>query len=1048
MFKWILENSLRNRLLVIIGALVLMAYGAFTLSRTPVDVFPDLNKPTVTLMTEAGGMAAQEVEQLISFPLETAMNGLPNVESVRSVSSAGLSFIYVTFDWSTDIFRARQMVSERLSSLEEGLAPGVTPTMGPISSVMGEIMQIAIPIGAKPGKDTSGKPPLSAMDTREYADWVLRPRLMAIPGVAQVIPIGGEVRQFQVQPSTSRMGELGVTADNLDAALKNFSANTSGGFLELNGREYLIRHLGRTSRLDDLRNLPLTVRGGQPILLHQVADVRFAAAIKRGDAGFEGMPAVILGVQKQPTADTIALTQAIESALADMKGSLPAGMSEPQVTFRQANFIEASIHTLQGKLIGAAVFVAVILFFFLGTLRPLVIALTAIPASIFVTGLVFHYFGMSINTMTLGGLAIAIGGLVDDAVVDVENIMRRLKEDRARDPGKHLNPLQIVAKASMEVRSAILYATVIIVLVFMPMFALPGMEGRLFVPLGIAFIVSTLASLLVSVTVTPVLSYYLLPKMKSLDHGDTRVLAWIKSRYQVGLWQVLRRPRAAMSVAGVAVVLAIAAVPFFPTTFLPPFNEGTLLVGLRLNPGVTLAESSTLARQAELVVAQVPEVQHVGRRSGRAELDEHAEGVHVSELDVGLLPASELTRSMDEITADIRSRLANLPGSVGIGQPISHRIDHMLSGVRSQIAIKIFGEDLDTLRGQAEQLRTKLAGIAGVADLEVEKQVLAPQIKVRVDYAAAARYGMAAPQILSTLQGLVEGERVTEVVEGNRRFALVIRLPENARSVDGLQRLLIDTPMGRIPLSQVAVIEESDGPNQVSRDDGRRRIVLSANAQGRPLSDVVADIRAVVAEMRLPEGYFITMGGQFQAQEEASRLVGMLSIVSLVLMFVVLYTRYQSVVLSGLIMVNIPLALVGAVVGLWLSGQPLSIAALVGFITLAGISVRNGILKVSHYLNLMRLEGESFEQRMIVRGSLERLSPVLMTALVTAFALAPLLFEAERPGTEILHPVAVVIFSGLVSSTLLDTFLTPTMFWLFGRKPAERLVGERSEEAF
>ncbi len=676
------------------------------------------------------------------------------------------------------------------------------------------------------------------------------------------------------------------------------------------------------------------------------------------------------------------------------------------------------------------------------------IALTAIPASIFVTGLVFHYFGMSINTMTLGGLAIAIGGLVDDAVVDVENIMRRLKEDRARDPGKHLNPLQIVAKASMEVRSAILYATVIIVLVFMPMFALPGMEGRLFVPLGIAFIVSTLASLLVSVTVTPVLSYYLLPKMKSLDHGDTRVLAWIKSRYQVGLWQVLRRPRAAMSVAGVAVVLAIAAVPFFPTTFLPPFNEGTLLVGLRLNPGVTLAESSTLARQAELVVAQVPEVQHVGRRSGRAELDEHAEGVHVSELDVGLLPASELTRSMDEITADIRSRLANLPGSVGIGQPISHRIDHMLSGVRSQIAIKIFGEDLDTLRGQAEQLRTKLAGIAGVADLEVEKQVLAPQIKVRVDYAAAARYGMAAPQILSTLQGLVEGERVTEVVEGNRRFALVIRLPENARSVDGLQRLLIDTPMGRIPLSQVAVIEESDGPNQVSRDDGRRRIVLSANAQGRPLSDVVADIRAVVAEMRLPEGYFITMGGQFQAQEEASRLVGMLSIVSLVLMFVVLYTRYQSVVLSGLIMVNIPLALVGAVVGLWLSGQPLSIAALVGFITLAGISVRNGILKVSHYLNLMRLEGESFEQRMIVRGSLERLSPVLMTALVTAFALAPLLFEAERPGTEILHPVAVVIFSGLVSSTLLDTFLTPTMFWLFGRKPAERLVGERSEEAF
>jgi len=604
MFKWLLENSLRNRLLVIIGALVLMAYGAFTLTRTPVDVFPDLNKPTVTLMTEAGGMAAEEVEQLITFPLETAMNGLPSVESVRSVSSAGLSFIYVTFDWKTDIFRARQMVSERLTSMEEGLAPGVTPTMGPISSVMGEIMQIAIPIGAKPSGQKNAAPPLSAMDTREYADWVLRPRLMAIPGVAQVIPIGGEVRQFQVQPNTTRMSELGVTASDLDAALKGFSANTSGGFLEINGREYLIRNLGRTSRLDDLRNLPLAVRAGQPILIHQVADVQFAPAIKRGDAGFEGLPAVILGIQKQPTADTIALTRSIESALADMKGSLPAGMAEPQVTFRQANFIEASISTLQGKLIGASVFVAVILFFFLGTLRPLVIALTAIPASIFVTGLVFHYFGLSINTMTLGGLAIAIGGLVDDAVVDVENIMRRLKENRARHPENRLTPLVIVARASMEVRSAILYATMIIVLVFLPLFALPGMEGRLFVPLGIAFIVSTLASLLVSVTVTPVLSYYLLPKMRTLDHGDTRILAWLKARYQGGLQRVLQRPRAALGMAAVAVTLAVAAVPFFPTTFLPPFNEGTLLVGLRLNPGVTLAESSALAQQAELLVAR------------------------------------------------------------------------------------------------------------------------------------------------------------------------------------------------------------------------------------------------------------------------------------------------------------------------------------------------------------------------------------------------------------------------------------------------------------
>jgi HME family heavy-metal exporter len=956
MFKWLLDNSLTNRLLVIIASVVLMAYGAFTLSRTPVDVFPDLNKPTVTIMTEAGGMAAEEVEQLITFPLETTMNGLPGVESVRSTSSAGLSFLYVTFDWSTDIFRARQLVSERLSSMEEGIAEGVVPRMGPISSIMGEIMQIAIPVD--PSK-------ISAMAVREYADWVLRPRLLSVPGVAQVIPIGGEVRQFQVQPNTTRMAELGITHDQLEGALKGYSSNTSGGFLELNGREYLIRNLGRTSRLDDLKNLALTSKNGQPILMRQIAEVTFAAALKRGDAGYEGKPAVILGIQKQPTADTIALTKSIEDALVGLKASLPAGMEAPRVTFRQASFIEASITTLQGKLIGASIFVAVILFFFLGTLRPTIIALTAIPVSIFITALVFKYFGLSINTMTLGGLAIAIGGLVDDAVVGVENVLRRLKADRANHPHSRLHPIEIVAHATMEVRSAILYATVIIVLVFIPLFALPGLEGKLFVPLGIAFIVSTLASLIVSVTVTPVLSFYLLPRMKNLDHGDTKVLAWLKARYRSSLQGVLDRPKAAMAAAGAAVLVAAAAVPFFPTTFLPPFNEGTLLIGLRLNPGVTLTESSALARQAEVLVKQVPEVTHVGRRSGRAELDEHAEGVHVSELDVGLKPTAELTRSMDEIKADIRKRLVNLPAALEIGQPISHRIDHMLSGVRSQIAIKIFGEDLDALRGQADALRAKLAAIPGIADLQIEKQVLAPQIKVRIDYAAAAQYGVPAPQVLSALQALVEGEKVTQIVEGSRRFALVVKLPESARSVEGLGQILIETPNGRIPLSKIATIEDGDGPNQISRDDGKRRIVLSANASGRALSEIVADIRKVVAETKLPEGYFITLGGQFQAQEEASRLVGLLSIVSLTLMFVVLYSRYKSAALSALIMVNIPLALVGAVIGLWLSGQPLSVAALVGFITLAGISVRNGILKVSHYINLMRFEGESFDQKMI-----------------------------------------------------------------------------------
>ena len=1040
MFTWLLDFSLKNRMMVILLSAISMVYGAYTLSKMPVDVFPDLNKPTVTIMTEAGGMASEEVEQLITFPLETAMNGLPGVEAIRSVSSAGLSFIYVTFDWTVDIYRARQMVSERLSSMDGAIPDGIVSRMGPISSIMGEIMQIAIPI------DESK---ISSMQVREYADWVLRPRLMAIPGVAQVIPIGGQVRQFQVQPNTRRMAELGLSILQIEDALRGYSANTSGGFLESNNREYLIRHIGRTSSLEDLKNIAVSNRNGQTILLRQVADITFAPAVKRGDAGYEGGPAVILGVQKQPSADTVALTKKIESAIAELKQGLPTGMEAPKVTFRQASFIDASISTLEGKLIGASIFVAVVLYFFLGTIRPVLISLTAIPVSILLTALVFKYFGLSINTMTLGGLAIAIGGLVDDAVVDVENVIRRLRVNLDKASLDQLSPLAIVRAASLEVRTGIIYATAIIVLVFIPLFALPGIEGRLFVPLGIAFIVSTLASLLVSVTITPVLCFYLLPSMQSLRDHDTKIVTWLKSHYEVQLSRLLAAPKKPLMYAFASVIVAAASVPFMASSFLPPFNEGTLLIGLRLNPGVSLSESAGVASQAEKLVRQVPEVTYVGRRSGRAELDEHAEGVHVSELDVGLKPAGDLDRSMAEIQADIRSRLVNLPAAIAIGQPISHRIDHMLSGVRSQIAIKIFGDDLDVLRSQADLLRSKLAGIEGLVDLEIEKQVLAPQIKVRIDYDKAAQYGVSTSQIMATLQGMVEGERLSQIIEGNRRFALVIKLPDSARNLEGLADILIDTPNGKIPLSKIASIEDGDGPNQISRDGGKRRIVLSANASKRALSDIVADIRAVISNQTLPEGYFITLDGQFKAQEEASKVIGLLSIGSFLLMFAVLNNRYKSMRLSLMIMSNIPLAMVGAVIGLWISGQPLSIAALIGFITLAGISVRNGILKISHYLNLMQSEGESFSLAMIIRGSIERLSPVLMTALVTAFALAPLLFEAERPGTEILHPVAVVIFSGLISSTLLDTFLTPVMFWLYGKKASEiALSNMKSNEVF
>jgi heavy-metal exporter, HME family len=1030
MFDFLVKASLQNRLLVLVAAVGLLIGGAFSLMRTPIDVFPDLDRPTVTIMTEAGGMAPEEVEQRLTFPLETAMYGLPRVTSVRSQSGVGLSFVYVQFAFGTDIYRARQSVSERLTMVREQLPPNAVPAMGPVSSIMGEIMMAAIPI------DTSKA---SAMQVREYADFVLRPRLLSIPGIAQVIPIGGEVRQFLVQPDTVKLAQLGVSMEALEQALRGFSANTAGGFLELNSREYLIRNIGQTSRLDDLRNLPVAYRHSRSIGLSQVANVTYAAAIKRGDAGFNGKPAVILGIQKQPGADTVKLTQQIEAAFDGLATSMPAGMERPRTTMRQASFIESSISNLNAKLLTAAALVAVILYAFLANAKTTLISLAAIPLSIATTGLVFSYFGLSINTMTLGGLAIAIGELVDDAVVGVENVLRRLQ--LARKSGQPVDTVGIIAGATLEVRSAILYATLIIVLVFLPLFALPGMEGRLFVPLGIAYITSILASMLVSVTVTPVLAYYLLGRSGHALHSEPRLVQWLKRHYQRALAKIMAQKAQALWAAGLVTLMAMCSVPFFATTFLPPFNEGTVLVGIRLQPGTTLSESIKIGQQAEILLKPIPEVGYVGRRTGRAELDEHAEGVHVNEIDITI---NKDGRSMSQVQADIRKALATLPGNISLGAPIGHRIDHMLSGVSAQIAIKIFGDDLDTLRSQADGLQQKLKGISGIADLNIERQVLIPQIRVQVDYTRAAQLGIAPPVLLAQLQAMVEGEKITQVIEGTRRFNLVLRLPDSQRNPSSLGQLLIETPAGRIPLSQMATIEESDGPNEIRRDEGKRRIVISANAQGRALSDVVADMRQVIAAHALPQGYFVTLGGQFEAQEQASKLIGGLSIISLLLVLLVLYSRYQSALLASLVMANIPLALVGSVVGLWLSGQPLSIAALIGFITLAGISVRNGIMKLSHTINLCLHEGHTLSDQTIMQACLERLVPVLMTALVAAFALAPLLFEADKPGTEVLHPVAVVIFSGLISATILDSFITPKLIQWFGKPAIQKLLDQKS----
>ncbi|WP_088347056.1 MULTISPECIES: efflux RND transporter permease subunit [Rhodomicrobium] len=1032
MFNFLVSASLRNRLFVIAAAVMLIAYGSFILPRIPVDVFPDLNKPTITLMTEAEGLAPPEVEQLVTYPVETTMNGMPGVTRVRSVSGVGLSIVYVEFDWGTDIYRNRQLVAERLATLQSQLPAGIMPQMGPVTSIMGEILLIGI------AGDTA-----SPMALREIADFVLRPQLLTIPGVSQVIPIGGEVRQYRVTPNPALMQALDVTPADIEAAIGKFGANTGGGFVDQSNREFLIRNIGLSTRLDDLQNLVVAYRNEQPLLLRQVASVAFAPRVKRGDAGFQGKPAVIVSVQKQPGADTIALTAAIEKTLEDVQRTLSAGISVTNVQFRQATFIETSLANLQRVLVEAGIVVAIILFLFLLNWRATAISLTAIPISILVTIIVFQAMGLTINTMTLGGLAIAIGELVDDAVVDVENIIRRLKQNRHLPQPRPV--LEVIAKASQEVRSGIVYATMIIVLVFVPLFALSGIEGRLFAPLGIAYIVSILASLVTAVTLTPVLAYYFLGR-RAADHDerDGLVVRGLKAGNCHLLGWAFERPRLLVSLAVIGVSGAAVAAAMLPRAFLPPFNEGTLTINVIYNPGISLAESNRLGLAAERLLLGVPDVKSVGRRTGRAELDEHAEGVHSSEIDVDLHASA---RSKDALLADIRARLALLPASVNVGQPISHRLDHLLSGIRAEIALKIFGEDGDTLRVLAERFRQQLAGVPGLVDLQVEKQVRIPQLQVRVDHERAALHGVSPAALTETLETLSNGRKVSEVIDGIKRFDVVMRLAETDRSAGGLAGLLVSTPAGAIPLSLIADIEETDGPNQILRENGQRRIVVFGNSDGSDMAAIVATIRQLIAETDLPPGYTARLEGTFQAQEDAATLIAGLSAISLALIFLVLYSRYRSAVLAGIIMANIPLALIGSVAALWLAGQPLSVASMVGFITLAGISARNGILKISHYINLALHEGETFGRALILRGSLERLTPVMMTALCAGLALIPLVMGAGEPGTEILHPVAVTILGGLISSTLLDTILTPVLFLKLGRRPLQHLLeGQQSAQ--
>lgn len=1034
MLNGIIKWSLKNRLLVVAITALLMVWGTYVAVNLPVDVFPDLNKPTVTILTEAGGLAPEEVETLVTFPLETTMSGAPGVERVRSVSGIGLSVIYVEFGWGTDIYRNRQLVSERLVQAREQLPAGINPSMGPISSIMGEIMLVSV-------RSKSGA--TNPLDVRALADWTIRPRLMTIPGIAQVINIGGGVKQYQALVSPDKLRQFGITIEDVATALEQSNVNTTGGFIDAQSQEYLVRNLARFYSIDELKNTVVAYRNNTAIRLGDVASVEFGAAIKRGEAGADGAPAVIISIQKQPGASTLELTAKVDEAVKELQATMPEDVVIDPDLFRQANFIEASISNVVEALRDGAILVVIVLFLFLLNFRTTAITLTAIPLSFIVAFLVFYALGVSINTMTLGGLAVAIGELVDDSIVDIENIFRRLRENRLLPIPRP--PLEVVYHASLEVRSSIVYATIIVALVFVPLFALTGVEGRLLAPLGLAYITALVASLFISLTITPVLASYLLPKMKSMAHDKEGFLVRFLKRWDEKLLRrTLHHPYKVIGVALALFVAAIATLPFVGTSFLPEFNEGTLTINILAQPGTSLSESNRIGAIAEKLILSVPEVASTGRRTGRAELDEHAEGVHYTEIDVDLKNSE---RERAQVIADVREKLLVIPGiSTNVGQPISHRLDHLQSGVRAQIAVKLFGGDLGTLRAKAEEIRNVMSTVEGATDVLIEKQVLIPQIRFNVNRARAAQYGLAPGEVARTLETALNGRIVSEAVDGQRRFNVVVRFDDASRSsLDALNNVTIDTPQGiQIPVSAVADIERLPGPNQILRENTQRRIVVSSNVQGRDLGSVVADMKTrIAAQVRLPEGYFLEYGGQFEAQQESTKRLSILTLFSLVAIFFLLIKALGDWRSALQVMINIPLALIGAIFALLISGGVFSVATLVGFISLVGITSRNGIMMISHYLHLMREEGEEFSEQMVIRGSLERLIPVLMTALTAGLSLIPLAIAAGAPGKEILQPLAIVVLGGILTSTLLDQIVTPAVFLKFGKPIADRIIRER-----
>lgn len=1041
MLDKIIRFSLNNRLMILFGAVILTVAGIVTANRAEIDVFPDLNAPTVVVMTEAPGMAPEEVEQLVTFPIETAVNGATGVRRVRSSSTTGFSVVWVEFDWGTDIYVDRQIVSEKLATVGDALPSNVgSPVLGPQSSILGELLIVGLTADST-----------SMLDLRTLADWTIRPRLLSTPGVAQVSVIGGDLKEYQILVDPARMRHYGVTLDEVMSATSEMNRNTSGGIIYEYGNEYIVRGVASADAVERISKSVVKTGGAAEsiVTLADIAEVTVGAqSPKLGVASERTRPAVLLTVTKQPRTGTIELTEALEASLSDLKKNLPADVKVSTDIFRQSDFIQSSVDNVTTSLIEGGIFVVIILFLFLANVRTTVISLVTIPLSLLVSLIALHLMGQSLNTMSLGGMAIAIGSLVDDAIVDVENVWRHLRENRRKPREEREGTIKVVFDASREVRMPILNSTLIIIVSFLPLFFLSGMEGRMLIPLGIAFIVALLASTLVALTLTPVLCSYLLGregrKLAPTMDDDTLpreafVTVWLRKYYGRALDWTLGHRRAVLIGAGALGVAALGLFFSLGRSFLPPFNEGSFTINVSSMPGISLEESDRLGRQAEELLLQIPEIQTVARKTGRAELDEHALGVNTSEIEA---PFRLDGRSHEELLADVRSRLSTLVGAnVEIGQPISHRIDAMLSGTQAGIAIKIFGDDLNRLFAIGNRVKEAVAGVEGVADLNVEQQIERPELKIIPRPELMARYGITEPALNRAVNVLMAGETVSQVYEGARSFNLVVRATEDSRrTADDLRMMLIDTPDGRkIPLANVADVVSAAGPNTINRENVKRKIVVSANAAGRDMRSVVEDIRKRVdASVELPEGYHIEYGGQFESEEAASRTLLLTSLFTVVAIFLLLYMQFGSAVESGVILLNLPFALIGGIIVLACGPGVISIPAIIGFISLFGIATRNGMLLITRYNNLRESYGLRLREA-VERGSLDRLNPILMTALTSALALVPLVFRGDLPGNEIQSPMAAVILGGLISSTLLNAFIIPIMYlWINRGKAASK----------